>query len=145
MINEKELKKYLLNLEFPIKIDEVFKNIDNILFYSTNEYPNFALEVFKKKKNNKYEITDKIILNYGKLKEFSITKNGKTISIKDDDSWTYDSKNISAYTDKNGKVGFSAKEMKKDELNKLKTIKEEMNLVDKDIEKIKKLSNTLQK
>ena len=166
LINEPELKEYLLNLEFPIKINELYKKIDDILLYSISKYPNFSLTVCQKMNNNKYRVTDKVVLNHGKLKEFTMTKDekvsdtykiyskdyigkyrikydGKTISISDNNSWKYDSDKISAYKNPDGKMGFSVKEMTKESMENLKTILEEMDSINNEVEKVKKISKTL--
>lgn len=84
MKNEEQLQQYLLGLSFPLKIDEVYKKIVEISIDSINEYPNFNLKVERKLDEKKQKTTGRISLNYGQLKIFTMTIEGKTISIDSD-------------------------------------------------------------
>ena len=164
--NEEELKNYLLNLNFPIAIDEVYKKISSILDNTISKYPKFDIKISKKINDKDYKTTDEIDLRYGKLENFTMTKDGKvsdtykvyskdyigkyrikydgkTISVSNNNSWKYDSSKISAYKNPDGKMGFSVKEMTKEEIENLKTLSEEMDSINDEVDKIKKLSKTL--
>ena len=140
--NEEKLKEYLLGLSLPIKIDEVYKKICEISLDSIEKYPAFSIKVTQKIDKENSKVTDKIVLKYGKLEEFKITRNGKTIYIDKNNCWRYDNNKIYASENENGDINFEAKGMSKEEILKL-NIDEQIKLIDDDIEQVKKLSKTL--
>lgn len=96
--NEDSLQKYLLDLSFPVNLKDVYDYIcEHCLactFSGPVGYPRYKLE-FEKKIDHKHSvITDKIELNYGKLKQYTRTINDKTITFDGDGKWSYSSPSI---------------------------------------------------
>ena len=74
----------MINLEFPLKIEEVYKKISELSLGSGDKYLNVFLSVI-------YKIftTDEIKLNEGKLELFHVTRDGKELTIDKDGYFTY--------------------------------------------------------
>lgn len=91
--SEKELEEYLVNLEFPVKIDEVYKRIYEIIGQEIDKYLTLKIEVSNEIYTNndlrKYNTTDIIKLDNGELVEFGMTMDNRTIFIDKDDNWSY--------------------------------------------------------
>ena len=104
--NEEELQNYLLDLAFPIDIAEVYNNISKIALGPINDYPEIKIVAQKKIDEKNSITTDEIILNYGKLDKFTITKNGRTISIDKDGNWSFASPKVTINNSKDGKVDY---------------------------------------
>lgn len=100
--NEEELQEYLLELSFPIDINEVYKIISEISLDSIKDYPEIKIVV----KDEKGNTTDEIKLHYGKLEKFTMTKNGKTVSIDNNGNWTVASPKVSINKSYDGKVNY---------------------------------------
>lgn len=92
LLCEKALEEYLVSLEFPIKIDEVYNKICEIIGEDINKYNIFKIEVSKKNINNgleKYNTTDIIKIDNGVVIEFGMTVGDKSIFVDDDNNWSY--------------------------------------------------------
>ena len=136
--HEKELEEYLLGLSFPIDISEVYKKLISISLGKASDYPGINLEV----KKGKDTLTDKILLSYGNLVDFMITRDGKRVHIDKDGNWSFDTDSISVNQSTDGSVGYSIHADSYDTLleslsnNHFVTAKEE-------VEGIKEYSKTL--
>jgi len=141
--NEEQLQQYLLGLTFPLEINEVYKKICEISTSSVNEYPSFKIEVKRKldEKNNK--TTDMISLNHGQLKEFIITKGGKTITIDSDGNWIYDSSKLIISQSGNGNINYSLNSIPRDELLTASSPFEQYSEVSQEVEQVRNLTRTL--
>lgn len=87
--NEEKLIEYLSNLEFPISIDEVYKEICKISLGYIKEYEHITIEASLENK-----ITDLIHILSGEWEKFTRTKNGKTVTIERNGCWSYELDNI---------------------------------------------------
>lgn len=90
--NEEYLVNYLMNLSFPVEIDEVYKKICEILeIEDFSEYLEISLFIYNYKDNTYLDNTDTIIVRNGIVEEIKITKNNKTVVYyPDSDSWNYE-------------------------------------------------------
>ncbi len=104
--NEDVLKEYLLGLSFPVDISEVYKRISEIALDSIKDYPEIKI-VATDVIDEKTATTDEIKLRYGKLEKFTISKNGKTISIDKNGNWTVTSPKVSINKSHDGKINYS--------------------------------------
>lgn len=86
--NEELLKWYLKNLECPISIIDVYKDLCEILV-NGNRYPKVNFKVIKCGKKYFEKVTDMFDLYYGILRELTITKDNKTVTIGDFNKWSY--------------------------------------------------------
>lgn len=93
LLCEKELEEYLVSLDFPIKIDEVYKRICEIIGKDIDKYNIFKIEVSENKITNngfkKYNTIDIIKIDNGVIVEFGMTINNKTVFIDSDNNWSY--------------------------------------------------------
>lgn len=87
IFNEEELRTYLLNLMFPVKMEEVFKNISEISLRDINEYCRIYMSIY----NDKHFLMDRIILEKGKLIEFKLTRDGREFFLDKDGNFCYQS------------------------------------------------------
>lgn len=83
---EKELEEYLVSLDFPVKIDEVYKKICEIVGIEIDNYPDLKIEV-----SNiiDYNTTDIMQLHNGELVKFGMTVDNKSIFLDGDNNWSY--------------------------------------------------------
>jgi len=77
-----QAEDYLLNLPESVSILEVFKEIKNIFGYTNNDILNLKISLDNKNKG-------KLVINHGKLRQFSITKNDEQITINGETDWDY--------------------------------------------------------
>lgn len=143
--DEKQLQQYLLGLIFPLEINEVYKKVCEISTSLINEYPSFKIEVERKlnEKNNK--TTDMISLNYGQLKNFIITKSGRTITIDSYGNWSYDSPKLIISQSDKGNINYSLNSISSDELLTAASPFEQYSEVIQEIEQVRKLTKTMLK
>lgn len=143
--NEEQLQQYLLGLTFPLEINEVYKKICEISTSSVDEYPSFKIEAKRKlnEKNNK--TTDMLSLNHGQLKEFIITKDGRTIAIDSDGNWSYDSPKLIVSQSDKGNINYSLNSIPSDELLTTSTPFEQYSEVSQEVEQVRKLTKTMLK
>jgi len=92
--DEEKLINILINLEFPVEIEDIYKDICDNYFNDISIFSKFILSI-EKQNDNKYlnEVVSKIDLRDGILKEFIITRNGKRITIDNKDNWQYEINN----------------------------------------------------
>lgn len=83
--NEDKLVEYLSSLTFPNSIVDIYKKICEISLSDVGQYPKFFLKVSKKLESGEMVITDLIDLKYGNMEFFTMTKDGKTVTINDRD------------------------------------------------------------
>ena len=89
--NENLLMNYLSSLNFPVNIIEVYKKICEISLGNIDEYRNFSLTITKIiNSTGEEKVTDTINLTNGKLEQFKITREGKSISIDKFGVWNYE-------------------------------------------------------
>ena len=86
--NEFVLREYLLNLKFPVSIDELYKKIREISLGDVSKYIYVKLESY-----DGSVLTDEIHLANGKLKFFKTTRDGKVSSIDEDGKFSYITQN----------------------------------------------------
>jgi len=85
--NEEEIVEYLMNLDYPLSIDKVYKDIYRISLGDVCEYSKVLFQCSDILNNGK--VTDMFILEDGNLEKFGMTKNGKTMFINKDGSFRY--------------------------------------------------------
>lgn len=87
---EDELRDYLCSLEFPVRIDEVYKRLCRDFLGDVSKYPCIDLEIMTYDMINGCDVvTDKLIMHDGEWKTFGITKGNKTIMLDSDGTWSY--------------------------------------------------------
>lgn len=108
-VDEELLESILTNVEFPVNIEELINNIRKALVLDADKYPSISISVLKAKNEKEKNVTDEAKFKYGEFISFKVTKNGKTISIDNFDSWTYKTNlyNITQSKDKNISYGFN--------------------------------------
>ena len=85
------LEDYLVNLKFPIVIEDLYKKICEILNVNADGYNYFNLVVSKSNKiDDEKEVMDSITLYDGKLYKFVKTACGRRISVDREGNWSYD-------------------------------------------------------
>lgn len=85
------LENYLINLKFPIVIEELYKKICEILNVNSDDYNYFNLVVSKTKNmDEEKDVVDLIKLYDGKLYEIVRTAHKRRISLDRDGNWSYD-------------------------------------------------------
>ena len=141
--NEEELQKYLLNLTFPLDINEVYKKIREISVSAVEEYPSFKLKVTKELDEKNIKITDMMILKDGQLENFIMTKEGKTIEIDSVGNWTYNSQELNVSQNDKGNVSYMVNLVSKEELGSLIEPLEQYNEVSQEVEQVRKLTQTM--
>lgn len=121
------------------------KKICEISASSVNDSPSFKIEVKRKldKENNK--TTDMISLNHGQLKKFTITKDGRTITIDSDGNWSYDSPKLIISQSDRGGINYTLNSIPSDELLNVANPFEQYNEVNKEVEQVKILTMTMLK
>ena len=82
--NENELREYLSKLEFPIKIEEVYKKICCISLKNIEDYYKIKLCFF-----DKHLLLEEISLENGKLKFFQVIRDSKVINIDENNEFSY--------------------------------------------------------
>lgn len=97
--NEEELEQYLLELQFPFFIEEVYKKLCEISLEPVTKYPKLLLKVEKPKYGypSKRITTDFIGMQNGQVFSFTITRNCAKISVDNEKGWHYQGRNIVAW------------------------------------------------
>jgi len=88
--NEDKLCEYLCNLEFPLDVIDVYKNIVSICDMDFSKYTFFEIKCIPKKAFSKGDV---ISLRNGNFSELKMTKNGKRICLNCNDVWEYENIN----------------------------------------------------
>ena len=88
--NEDMLRYYLMNLEFPVRIDSVYDKIQREFLGNISDYPMINLEVMTFDHINGIDvISDKILIKDGKWKMFGMTNGNKIVMLEDNGNWSY--------------------------------------------------------
>lgn len=83
------LRDYLMNLEFPVKIDELCNDICARCLIDINSIPYFRIECYCKN-----EFTDSLLIKQGKLNDFHMTIDGNTLVVDEDGMFYYQSNSL---------------------------------------------------
>lgn len=138
---ETQLVDYLLTLEFPVNIDEIYKKIYEIsIGENIDKYPFVHLYTTLRGKT-----TNSLIIENGMWQSFTKTKDGKTLTINQDGTWKcalndYNTTNFSINCEKNGiSLNVNAKTTKEldDYINGLASY--DINTAKTEVESAKKL------
>ena len=90
-INSKELEEYLINLEFPIVIENVYKDISKILRLDESMFKIFDLVVTKNVDYKKVDmVMDQILICGGLLQRIIKCYENGIITLNNDGSYSYD-------------------------------------------------------
>ncbi|MFV0250365.1 MAG: hypothetical protein ACK5HP_04980 [Bacilli bacterium] len=92
--NEPELEQFLLNLELPCEINNLYLKILEISLESSKIYSNISLVVNKKTGARKSKVIDSLKLNNGEITEITITKNDTTVSLNKEENWSFNTPNL---------------------------------------------------
>ncbi|MDE5630781.1 MAG: hypothetical protein K2I70_04190 [Bacilli bacterium] len=141
--NDQELVKYLLELDFPLAIDEVYKKMCEVSIDCIDEYPNFHVVVENGVDDKNKQVTDEISLKDGKLCIFTMTKNGKKISIDSGGEILYQDNIFSLNEHKEGNMEYHLNIPSMEELARLGTIEENVAKARKEIADIRLLAKTI--
>ena len=106
--NEDSLQQYLLSLPFPTDISEVYKKVREMIGNVT-QYPGVAIEIVKGTDKDHLTVTDQILLEDGALHQFTMTKDGRTISLDGDGKWSYNSPKIAVDHEEDGSIRYQLK------------------------------------
>ena len=85
--NEDKLSEYLCNLEFPVDVIEVYKNIVSICNMDFSKYTFFEIKCIPNKVSSKADVLE---LRNGEFRELKITRDGKRICLNCYDVWEYE-------------------------------------------------------
>lgn len=88
--NEDKLCEYLCNLEFPIDVIDVYKNIINICNMDFSKYTFFEIKCIPDRKIANRDVLE---LRNGEFRELKITRDGKRICLNCNDVWEYENIN----------------------------------------------------
>ncbi len=141
--NDQELVKYLLELDFPLAIDEVYKKMCEVSTDCVDEYPNYHVVVEKGIDDKKKQVTDEIMLKDGKLCIFTMTKKGKKVSVDSEGNMLYQDNQFSVNEDKEGKVEYHLSIPSMKDLASLGTIEEHIDKARKEISDARSLAKTI--
>lgn len=137
--NEKQLEQYLLDLSFPIAIDEVYKKICELSLESPiSEYPTLSLKVEKELNNGKRITTDSLLMKDGELKNFTITRDDTIVSTNDGNKFTF-MFNIET----SGFEEVTDEELEKETIEKFKNIQKEVAKRRFEVQQVKQLKKTV--
>ena len=143
MKNDRELEEYINSLIFPINIVEVYKRICEISIEKIEDYSKFKISVVKKIDNKKEELYDKICLKNGELDNFTITRDGKTISLNSDNAWELKTDKTVVKKNNEGNIDYSISYKSEDDITLMPTPKENIDNAKKDVNDVIVLTKTL--
>lgn len=145
--NEDKIREYLLDLEFPIEINKLYKDISSFLRPNpTAIYSTFKITINKKSNVYDLKVTDQIILKNGKLEKVIITRNDSNrITIDNKNNyWKYENDNLTVSQDKNNILNYQFKDhVSKFEIDYLNSMKGNIETINNEVEKVKELSKSL--
>lgn len=141
--NEKELEQYLLGLSFPVAIDEVYHKICDLALDSMYIYPSLLLKVEKEINGETVFVTDLVATQNGQMTDFTITRDGRTISIDKFGKWTYLSPKVIANESDHFGITFHIRAEDREQIDGMISPKEEFERIDKEVQDVKKLTKTL--
>lgn len=91
IIDENKLEEYLVSLEFPIVIDEVYKKVWDILKLDESVIDMFNLVVTKNvDKRKPDEVIDEILIQKGEFWRIIKTSDNRRVSLDKDGNWSYE-------------------------------------------------------
>lgn len=141
--NEDKIQEYLLGLEFPFDINEVYKKICEMSAGFNDQYSDYSFKVEKQLDKRKSKITDLVSVSNGRLNKFVVTKGERTISVDGEGNWSYDTPKLAVSQSGEGKVSFAMNSIPSDELLTMASPYEQYSDVTKEIEEVRKLTKTI--
>ena len=143
MVNEELMEEILEQVEFPVDIEELTTKISKALRLVVNYYPSISINVAKMDDKNNTAVTDEVKFKNGKFVSLKLTRNGRTISIDEFDSWSYvtDGYNITQDKDKNISYGF--KSMPVDQFEAMPSPTELVSNASTDVEEVRGIAMSL--
>ena len=80
ILNKNKVYEYLANLEFPVSIIDIYKNICEIArIEDISKFSLFDLRILSKNKDNDFDITDMLTISDGQLVAIMITRGDKQV------------------------------------------------------------------
>ncbi|MDE6284497.1 MAG: hypothetical protein K2M17_02005 [Bacilli bacterium] len=141
--NEESFENYLLGLSVPFAVDDIFKKFSELCLGDKNSYPSIMVKIEKKVENERIDVTDDIALNYGQVTSFIVTRNGKTISLDENNGWSYRTADLSVIKDsESGKMDVNASSLS-DLTTECFDITSEVTAASQEVEMIRKLRKKL--
>lgn len=141
--NEDKIQQYLLGLEFPLDINEVYKKIAEISSGFGDQYSDYSFKVEKQLDKRKSKTTDLVDVSNGRLNKFIVTKGERTIFVDSEGNWSYDTPNLAVSQSGEGKVSFTMNSIPSDELLTIASPYEQYSDVAKEVEEVRKLTKTI--
>lgn len=97
---ERVFEDYLLGLTFPIAIEDIYQKFDSLYLIIKELYSKLSIKV-EKKVEDSFIVTDVILLKYGEVMDFAVTRDGKTIMLNNG-GWSYRTDNVCIHQKENG-------------------------------------------
>ncbi|MCX4365498.1 MAG: hypothetical protein OSJ70_06980 [Bacilli bacterium] len=141
--NDEALVKYLLDVSFPIELDQVYKKLCEISLDFDLEYPSVHLIVKKGVEDENRKITDEIHITNGKLKIFTLTKNGKMVSVDEAGNTVYQDKMVAINQHNDGSFEYHLNVPSREKIASLGTIDENLDKALKEVADIRSLAKTI--
>lgn len=141
--NDQELVKYLLELDFPLAIDEVYKRMCELSIDYIDEYPNFHIVVEKGVDDKEKKVTDEISLKDGKLCIFTMTKNGKKVSVNSEGEILYQDNQFALNEHREGNMEYHLNIPSMEDLASLGTIEDNIAKARKEISDVRSLAKMI--
>lgn len=145
--NVDKLREYLCNLEFPVDVIEVYKNIINICDIDVRKYDFFDIKCIPSKVGSKGDV---LSLRRGELSEIKITRDGKRICLNCNDVWEYENINDAflvrfSMNSSNNNVGYKVSGVNDKGIDSytLGLLKSDISVARSEIEDTKKLVRSL--
>lgn len=131
--NDNDLVKYLLELSFPIELDQVYKKLREVSLDFDVECSNVHLVVKKGVEDKDKKTTDEIYIKDGELQIFTLTKNGKKVSIDNDGNTLYQDKVVAVNQHSDKSFEYHLVVASRERLSSLGTIEENLDKASKEI------------
>ena len=141
--NEEQLEKYIAGLTFPIDIVSLYKELRKLSLDPVSEYPSLEIKAEKLMTGKKYQTTDCISLDHGTMRVFTLTRDGRTVSIDSANNRSYQNDPVSISQDANDTVSYSLNDVPKDQIANRRPIIEDVKAADKEIESVRELTKTM--
>lgn len=123
-----KLEVALMEMQMPQRIDTTFKMVQSTLLCRCEDFQHIFITEEKMEENkecwqgNKKEITNQIYVTKGKVKQFVVTKNGRTISVNLDGSWSHKRSNKIVSVDPKGNMGYTIANVSEQKRNNINPI-----------------------
>lgn len=146
ILNKNKVYEYLANLEFPVSIIDIYKNICEIArIEDISKFSLFDLRILRKNKENDFDITDMITISDGQLVSIMITRGDKQVYSNQIGAWSCegDRSIVEFITSKNNNsMSFNTKIKFKDEdiIDMEKIAQEDVMSAKVEVAKVKKLA-----